>query len=144
MPRRRAHSISPKQLDTLLAYLPIFENSNEAGKAIVEMVEGEVVHYDNYGNEVNNFLRDFRDGAFLLSFDWQQWDFKATPQTIAAAGLPNLMKELTRCVQRDRLKLASFKEACESGHITLILRRLQQIRQGMNSEDVVCISYTPI
>ncbi len=136
---RKSRRITPRQLDTLLDYLPQFERMGQAGE-VIEVVDGQAQVYD-YTAELHRFQRAVIDGGMLLTFDWQNWSVSSSAEVMARGSLPVLMKELTRCINREQRRRGSLRAAAESGYLAVILHRLQQIRATMREEDVAVISY---
>ncbi|MDM8529394.1 hypothetical protein QUF58_14460, partial [Anaerolineales bacterium HSG24] len=133
----RRHRVTASQLDLLLQYLPIFDTNQSP--AIIEIVDGQVIHHDNQP-DWSGFWLDFKESGLPMPFDWQNWQVSLTPETIAKAGLPKLIKALTRYFHESQTQ-ADEDEDVGDETIVPILRRLQQIRQTMTREDVVLITY---
>ncbi|MBN1313988.1 MAG: hypothetical protein JXA42_00910, partial [Anaerolineales bacterium] len=129
--------IGLQQLDAVLKFLPIFEES--------EVNFGKWVRQKNgpsqftISQEATDFIETLYAQKIVFSFDWPNWKVEASrlytdPQTLQQADLLALRKLLTTHVRQDRFSDGHLTYMFECGHLTAILRRLEEIREGMNSD----------
>jgi hypothetical protein len=128
--------IGPADLDAVLAFLPTF---TQPGYAFGEWrrPEGRFPYYEQ-NRDVGDFVSTLYDRQVVFSFDWPSWQDEAErlfnePGALAAADLLTLRKLLTTHVRKERFSEGHLAHMLESGHITAILRRLQEIRDEMES-----------
>ena len=124
--------LSPAQLDAILAYLPIFAQPGFVFGAW-HTPEGQFPFW-TASHEVRAFLTVLHHEQFITPFDWVNWAKEAQryrtggDTALATADLTTLRKLLTAYVRADRFAEGTLAARFEEGHITAILRRLQQIR----------------
>ena len=123
--------IGPEQLDAVLRFLPIFEQPGYSFGE-VHAPEGQFPFYAET-REVLEFVQVLYQTEMVFPFNWNQWQDKARqymvePEMLASADLLTLRKLLTTHVRVDRFSEGHLGEMLENGHITAILRHLQQIR----------------
>ncbi|NCC36373.1 MAG: hypothetical protein EOM24_30825 [Chloroflexia bacterium] len=128
-PLRRA------QLDALLAFLPIFA---QPGYIFGEWhADPGVLPFWSQSPEVAEFIQVLYHQQFLITFDWVTWAAEAQHYdedggaALATADLDTLRKLMTAFVRADRFSEGTLAARFQSGQITAILRRLQQIRETM-------------
>lgn len=121
----------PEQLDAVLRYLPIFA---QHGFTFGEwhMPEGQFPFYA-MNDEVLEFIQALYDQDIVFVFNWGSWQEEAQrimsePAVLQQADLLTLRKLLTTHIRKDRFVEGHLASVLESGHITAILRRLQNIR----------------
>jgi len=124
--------IGLQQLDAILRFLPIFEQS---GYVFGEWrsLEGQIPYY-SMSREAKDFVQVLYDQQILFSFDWTSWQEEAerhvsAPEALEMADLLVLRKLLTTHVRKDRFVEGHLASTWECGHITAILRRLKEIRE---------------
>lgn len=127
--------LSPQQLDRILAFLPIFERP---GYSFGEWrAERGVFPFWDSSPEADAFVQALYDEQFIIPFDWGSWAEEARRYTeggaaaLAEADLTTLRKLLTAYVRADRFSGGTLASVFQSGQITAVLRRLQQIRDGL-------------
>ena len=124
--------IGPREIDAALRFLPIFE---QPGYAFGEWraPEGQMPYYSS-SREVMEFVRVLNDQKIVFSFDWMRWSeaaqkYVSEPERLEEADLLALRKLLTAHVRADRFSEGHLGEMLENGHITALLRRLQEIQE---------------
>lgn len=127
--------LSLAQLDTILAYLPIFERP---GYSFGEWHnEPGVFPFWAASPEATAFIAALHHEQFITPFDWVSWAEEARRYSeggeaaLATADLTTLRKLWTSYVRADRFSEGALASAFESGQITALLRRLRQIRDTM-------------
>ena|SRR5438105_2001504 len=126
------------RIDQVLAFLPGFES----GTAIGEWRGGDTnadgsitVPYFEASDFLLSFVAACSAGRWVRpDFDWGAWQDEAIkyvqdPDLLSQADLDTLERLLTLHIRRDRFYDGHLAWAIESGHITAILRRLQDIRR---------------
>ena len=129
-----APEIGARQLDAVLRFLPIFEES-EYVFGEWHSPEGQLPYYA-MSREAMDFVRALYDQQVVFTFDWTSWQDEARryfsdPESLETADLLTLRKLLTTHVRKDRFVEGHLGDMSERGHITAILRRLREIREGM-------------
>jgi hypothetical protein len=126
--------IGPQHLDAILRFLPVFE---EPGFSFGEWhsAEGQMPYY-SMGRETTDFLQALYEQQIVYSFDWTRWQdeakkFVSDPELLKEADLLVLRKLLTTHLRKDRFVEGHLADMLECGHITAVLRRLQEIREEM-------------
>jgi ADP-ribosyl-[dinitrogen reductase] hydrolase len=129
--------IGLRQIDAILAYLPIFEQEDyEFGQWVNKW--GQVPYFSE-SQDVVEFQRALYREKLIIEFDWTKWSeelehFKSKPGMLKDADLRTLRKILTAHSRADRFVERHFVSELESGHIIAVLRRLQEIRDDMISD----------
>jgi len=123
--------IGLQQLDAILRFLPIFEQS---GYVFGEWrsLEGQIPYY-SMSREAKDFVQALHDQQIIFSFDWASWQEEAeryvsAPEALEMADTLTLRKLLTTHVRKDRFVEGHLASMLECGHITMILRRLRNIQ----------------
>jgi hypothetical protein len=132
-----APPLTAQNLDAVLTYLPVFEQEGyRFGEWVVE--EGHFPWY-RYSEEVNGFLTTLRREGMVFAFDWPEWKHEAeryltNPTALQSADLLTLRKLLFTHIRADRFTEGHLAKVLENGHIASIMRRLKQLREGMDLE----------
>ena len=126
--------IGLQQIDAILKYLPIFEKPDYQFGQWVEP-EGQFPYF-SFSPEVDGFIDALRKQGIIISFDWTSWREEAErcqtdAKALETADLLTLRRLLTVHVRAERFAEGHLASVFESGHITAILRRLEQIREKM-------------
>lgn len=126
-----APEIGPAQLDAILKFLPLLQGG--CGEWAVR--PGQVPAF-LYSSWVNDFVLTLYQQGIIIVFDWVDWKeqaerYQADPARLARADLLTLRKLLTLHVRADRFVEGHLAGVLESGHVTAILERMQQIRDVM-------------
>lgn len=126
--------ISLQQVDVVLRFLPIFE---QPGYVFGEWhsPEGQMPFY-SMSREAADFVQALYDQQIIFPFDWTSWQDEAVRyitdlEMIKTADLVTCRKLLTTHVRQDRFVEGHLANMLESGHITAVLKRLQEIRSPM-------------
>lgn len=121
-------------LDRALAYLRVFQRP---GFKFGEWTHGqdELPHYQ-YSPEVDRFVGALYAANLVYPFDWgqfvvQAFRYRDEPGLLAKADLLTLRRLLTTHVRADRFNEGHLAAVLESGHINVILKRLQELRENL-------------
>jgi hypothetical protein len=126
--------IGLQRIDAILKYLPLFEEQDyQYGQWVGQ--EGQFPYF-SFSPEVDEFIGTLYKQHMIISFDWRSWSaeaerYQSDPDALKVADLLTLRKLLTAHVRADRFVEGHLAKVFESGHITAILRRFQQIRDEM-------------
>jgi O-acetyl-ADP-ribose deacetylase len=122
----------------VVRFLPIFEAiapDDFAQLVGSSAVEGEIsfMGHLEYHPAVYKFMDACYENGMVLSFDWGAWSDEARrymkdPQLVMSASLDTCLKLITTHLRAERFCDGHLEEVLRSGHITVILRRLQQLR----------------
>lgn len=123
--------VSTPAIQPLLQFLPIFESS---GFGTWMDPQGQLP-YAVLSSGASDFLQALYDRGWILDFDWPSWQREAklyldSPDRLRNADIPTIQKLLTTHARKDRFCEGHLLEMLESGHITLILRRLEDLAGG--------------
>jgi ADP-ribosylglycohydrolase len=129
------HSDPPLTLDNLqavLEFLPLFEEPDfSPGEWITQ--EGSLPYF-SYTSEVLDFIRALSGNGFIQPFDWMNWregeQLVDHPALLRRANLQTLRKLLTAHVRADRFSEGHLAAMFESGHIRMILKRIDEIHRS--------------
>jgi len=81
--------------------------------------------------EVLNFIKVLSGNGFIQPFDWMKWQegekLVDNPALLSKANLQPLRKPLTAHVRADRFTKGHLAAMFESGHRTMILKRMAEI-----------------
>ncbi len=126
----------PTAIEAVVKFLPIFEAiapDDFAQLVGSTEVPGEIpfMGHLEYHPAVSQFMHACYENGMVLSFDWGAWSDEAhrymkDPQLIRAASLKTCMKLLTTHLRAERFCDGHLEDVLRSGHITAVLRRLQQ------------------
>lgn len=126
--------VGPAQLDAVLRFLPLFE---QPGCVFGEWRQpmGQFPFYAPTA-EVIAFVLALEAQSVIFPFDWPNWQdvarrYVADADALDGADLLTCRKLLTTHVRLDRFVDGHLAHNLETGQITAILRRLQQIRDKM-------------
>jgi ADP-ribosyl-[dinitrogen reductase] hydrolase len=127
------HSDPPLTLNNIqavLKFLPVFEQIDFSPG---EWIGGEGhLPYFEYANVILDFLRTLGENGFIQPFNWPQWgegeQLVDNPRLLSKASLQTLRKLLTAHVRADRFSEGHLAAMFESGHITMILKRIDEIQ----------------
>lgn len=126
---------SPGQIDAVLAFLPVFEREDFV-PSMVEVRPGQFP-YHVFADELSQFVKVVYDNGFMVPFDWPAWQVEAQryfdqPELIHTADIQVLIKLITLHVRKERFFDGHLPAMVECGHITAILRRLKELREGLD------------
>ena len=119
------------QLDAVLVYLPVI-SAPGCSFGAWHTQPGEMPYFA-YSPAVQQFIASLYAQGLIVKFDWGAWRETANalmqdPALLSQAGLFTLRRLLTAHVRQDRFIEGHLAQMLANGHITAILRRLQQIR----------------
>ena len=132
--------LAPPRLDGLAELLPAFEAAAaEFGewKGGDELEPGSITAPWYSRSELTSRFVEaaYREGWVRPDFDWGEW--AATPEAqrlrndrgaLGQATAPDLARLLTVVIRSDRFVEGTLDEAIESGLVTAVLRRVEQLR----------------
>ena len=121
---------TPPRLDNLAAFLPEFEDPDFS----VGDTES-LMHFD-YSEAMSRFVDTaYEDGWVSPEVDWPAWieteearRLRDDQTAIEAATVEQLQKLLTTVIRQDRFVTGALAGAFESGLLTAVVRRLEQLR----------------
>jgi hypothetical protein len=126
----------PSRIEAVTIFLPIFEAIGPDDFAQLlgsSNVTGEipVMGHLEYHPAVYKFMDTCYENGMVLSFDWGAWSDEAhrymrDPQLVMSASLKTCIKLLTIHLRAERFCDGHLEGVLRSGHITAVLRRLQQ------------------
>jgi O-acetyl-ADP-ribose deacetylase len=126
-------------IEAITVFLPIFEaiapdDFAQLLGSSVGVGEIPVLGHLEYHPAVYKFMDTCYENGMVLSFDWGAWSdeahrYMSVPQLVTSASLNTCMKLLTTHLRAERFCDGHLEGVLRSGHITAILRRLQQFRR---------------
>ncbi len=121
-------------IQAVLKFLPVFEQSDfSTGEWVTQ--EG-ILPYINYSSEVLDFITALSGNGFIQPFTWMNWEegrqLVNNPALLQKGDLQTLRKLLTAHVRADRFSEGHLAAMFESGHITMILRRMAEILDSIS------------
>ena len=139
-PTDQRDELAPPRLDSLASLLPAFEAPDaEFGtwKGGEEVEPGTFTMPWFAHSELTSRLLEvaYRDGWVRPDFDWPAWE--QTPEArrlrddrgaLEQATVPELARLLTVVIRSERFGEGAVAEAIESGLVTDVLRRIEQLR----------------
>ncbi|MBP1468008.1 hypothetical protein EYB53_019985 [Candidatus Chloroploca sp. M-50] len=121
--------LSLSQLDTILAYLPIFERP---GYLFGErQITRGVFPYWAASPEATAFVEALYRERFITLFDWGSWATEAQrcteggSEALSTANLTTFRKLITSYVRTDRFSESTLTSLFQPGQFTVMLRRLR-------------------
>ncbi len=125
------------RLDGLASLLPAFEAPDvEFGTSHGE--QGTMPWFELSATASRFFHVAYADGWVRPEVDWGQWQQTAEAQRLQEdrralddATVPDLVRLLTLVIRRDRFVEGSLEEDMQSGLITAVLRRIEQLRRDL-------------
>jgi hypothetical protein len=118
-------------LDAVLKFLPLLQGNFGEWSA-------RPGHFPAFlsSSQVNDFVQTLYQQGIIIVFDWTSWReqaqcYQADPGSLAQADLLTLRKLLTTHVRSDRFLEGHLASVLESGLVTAILERMQQLRDAM-------------
>jgi hypothetical protein len=126
-------------IDAVLRFLPVIEAPGfypghlhsaptEDGAGSAPSFEGSL--------EFDQLIQALYDHHWVLDFDWSEWQpvadrYLKNPTLLRDVGLGTLRKLFTTHVRKERFCDGHLAEILRSGHLAQLLRRLQEIRAGL-------------
>ncbi|MFU8772234.1 MAG: ADP-ribosylglycohydrolase family protein [Anaerolineales bacterium] len=128
--------LTSDNLQSVLKFLPVFEQPDfSCGDWITQ--EGHFPYF-SYKPEVLGFIMALSENGFSQPFDWMKWwegkQLVDNPTLLSRANLQTLRKLLTAHVSADRFTEGHLAAMFESGHISRILNRMEEIHHSRASE----------
>jgi len=127
-------ALTPEQVDAVLSFLPLLEEEDtEWGEWVSQPGH---LPYVQWSELARAFIQALHDNGWIVEVDWTQWAeevkrYENWPEALHSSDLETLQKLLTCHVRADRFVEGHLLSIMKSGHITAILRRVQQIRGEM-------------
>ena len=86
--------------------------------------------------DLTELVQVLYDHGWVSDFDWSEWQpvadrYARNPALLKDAGLGTLRKLFTTHVRRDQFCDGHLAEITRSGHLLALLRRLREIRGGL-------------
>jgi hypothetical protein len=129
--------VSMQQIQAVTKFLPIFENMNPDEFAHIiphpdSTEDCHVVGHLEYHRTVYEFMKACYENGFVQSFDWPAWGREARRYMgdralVRSARLATCIKLITAHLRDERFCDGHLQDVLMSGHITGILRRLEQL-----------------
>ena len=124
------------RLENLAAFLSEFEDADFSVGEIESLV-----HFD-YSEAMSCFVDTaYEDGWVSPEVDWPSWmeteearRLRDDPTAIPDATVEQLQKLLTTVIRQDRFVTGALAGAFESGMLTAVVRRAEQLRLGAAAE----------
>lgn len=99
------------------------------------------MHFD-YSEPVMRFVEVAYEGGWVSpEVDWPSWieteearGLLGDPEAVAEATVEQLQRVLTTVIRQDRFVTGALAEAFETGLLTAILRRVEQLRLAAAAE----------
>lgn len=129
-----------QDMDTLLSYLPGFENPGRI--FIVLPSEKELEKFGlfcppTYPDDVSKFFRVLQQDIWM-DFGYNPEQVKAMlddPSYIAQANVTQMKSMFTYIARAERFCDGAWGSALESGVLQTLLHRLEELKHGLNSEE---------
>lgn len=127
-------------IDALLRFLPTIEQPDfDPGRMHPAAAPGEEGHdapYFEASPEMEELILALHQHGWVSDFDWSEWQtvaerYAKNPTLLKEAGLGTLRKLFTTHVQREKFCDGHLAEVARSGHLAALLRRLHEIRGGL-------------
>jgi len=128
---------SRERIRVVVKFLPILESIRPDELArVVKSPEDEgdscVAGHLEYHPAVYEFMQACYDNGLVQPFDWQSWArvgrrYMSDSKLVASARLSTCIKLITASLRYERFCDGHLGGVIESGHITAILRRLEQL-----------------
>ena len=124
------------RLDAIAAFLPAFEARDFSVGNIATLM-----HFD-YSEPATRFVETaYEDGWVTPTVDWTSWIeteearcLRDDRTAIEEATVQQLQKLLTALIRQDRFVTGALAGAFESGLLTAIVRRVEQLRLAATTE----------
>ena len=123
-----------EQLKAVAKFLPDLEAiAPEHVARTIRTPEGVIVlGCVDYHPAIHKFERACYENEFIQKFDWPAWAptvrrYMRNPELIASARLSTCVKLITAHIRCERFCDGHLQDVLVSGHITAILRRLEQL-----------------
>jgi hypothetical protein len=125
-------AITPEQIDALMPFLAALED-NRSGERHDADGHSPYVSLDEV---VGSFVHAVYEHGWVVPFDWTNWQpvaerYMSSPESLRQADAETIRRLLTLHVRKDRFCEGHLEAMFESGHITALLRRLAEIRAGL-------------
>ncbi|NPV75315.1 MAG: ADP-ribosylglycohydrolase family protein [Anaerolineae bacterium] len=121
--------LTPENIQAVLKFLPHFEQPDFSPGVWVTK-RGSLPYFD-YTSEVLDFIKSLAGNGFIQPFDWMNWQegkqLVNDSALLKNVNLQTLRKLLAAHVRADRFSEGHLAAMFESGHITMILKRMAEI-----------------
>jgi Family of unknown function (DUF6508) len=131
--------LSTEQIQAVAKFLPIFETIKPDDFSHSVRLPGQEdicygVGFVEFHPAVYEFIKACYDNGFVQSFDWPAWagearQYMADPKLVASARLTTCIKLVTGHIRYERFCDGHLHSQFESGHLTAILRRLEELAE---------------
>lgn len=140
------HQPADPRLDRLAAFLPIFEGRDfvfatmEGGRDVESGTF--TMPWSALSEHAHQFVQTaYDDGWVAPEVDWPRWIeteearlLRDEPGAIAEASAGQLQKLLTTVIRQDQFVTGALEGAFESGLLTAVLRRMEQLQHAPSAE----------
>jgi len=130
------------RLDNLAAFLPAFEARGFEFATMEGGSKDGTMPWSRLSEDAARFVQTaYDDGWVSPEVDWPSWietdearRLRDDPAAIEAATVEQLQKLLTTVIRQDRFVTGALASAFETGLLTAILRRVEQLRLATAAE----------
>ena len=127
--------VSKEQMLAVAKFLPVFENikpEDFSKSAPLPENCSYGIGFVEFHPAVYEFINACYENEFVQSYDWTAWgrkarQYMADPSLVASARISTLVKLLTAHIRCERFCDGHLHSQFESGHLTAILRRLEEL-----------------
>jgi ADP-ribosyl-[dinitrogen reductase] hydrolase len=124
--------LTTNNIEAVLKFLPAFERLDFSPGEWISR-EGQLPYFE-YASVIFDFHRALGENGFIQPFDWPHWEegkqLVDNPRLLSKVSLQTLRKLLTAHIRTDRFVEGHLAAMCESGHITMILKRIDEIHRS--------------
>ncbi len=130
------------RLDALAAFLPVFEGPGFVFATMEGGARDGTMPWSRLSEHAARFVDTaYEDGWVSPEVDWPSWKeteearrLRDDPTAIADATVEQLQKLLTTVIRQDRFVTGALAGAFESGLLTAVVRRVDQLRLAAAAE----------
>ena len=130
------------RLDNLAAFLPVFADPDFVFATMEGGSKDGTMPWSRLSEHAERFVDTaYEDGWVSPEVDWPSWKeteearrLRDDPTAIPEATVEQLQKILTTVIRQDRFVTGALAGAFESGLLTAVLRRLDQLRLAAAAE----------
>ena len=123
-------------LDALAAFLPAFEAPGFVFATMEGGAKDGTMPWSRLAEDASRFVETaYEDGWVSPEVDWPAWKeteearrLRDDPSAIGTATVEQLQKLLTTVIRQDRFVEGALATAFDSGLLTAVLRRVEQLR----------------
>ncbi len=125
-----------KNVETILEFLPYFNDSNNKLYKVVESEKNEdgtfIMGYVDYNSDLSRFIKSAYSENFVQGFDWSNWQDEAfqyveNHDLLYNADVLTIVKLITLTLRKDRFCEGFIADRIDDGFILKLLLRLKEI-----------------